>query len=136
MEAEPVAGGEDQPMQTQEPAPIPEPTFAAPSIVHGGDDQPMEDQPMQNEEPAIDFGTDPTPALVPALVAQPPTTTQIALPAPIPRKDAKKSLAAPTSGGEPAGSLTTGGTLANGETITAGEDLGSIAIKATGSADA
>eukprot|EP01047_Picozoa_sp_COSAG01_P051065 COSAG01_NODE_5225_length_4401_cov_24.113901_4_plen_553_part_00 len=52
------------------------------------------------------------------------------------RKDVKKSLAAPTSGGEPAGSLTTGGTLANGETVTAGEDLGSIAIKATGSADA
>jgi hypothetical protein len=74
---------DDQPMQTQEPAPVPEPTFPAPSIVHGGDEQPMDDQPMQTEEPAIDFRTDPPPALAPALVAQPPTTTQIALPAPM-----------------------------------------------------
>eukprot|EP01047_Picozoa_sp_COSAG01_P100564 COSAG01_NODE_30405_length_616_cov_1.883946_1_plen_56_part_10 len=39
MEAEPVAGGEEQPMEAEEPEPVPEPTFAAPTTVSTGTDR-------------------------------------------------------------------------------------------------
>jgi hypothetical protein len=74
---------------------MPEPTF-----VHGGDEQPMDDQPVQTQEPApMPEPTLAAPsALAPALVAQPPTTTQIALPATMPapmETDTQIALPAP-----------------------------------------